>query len=94
LESSTCTLRVELRDRVAPLVRVEVADEMVGLRAHRLHDHAGASGGAELRQACHEPAVATAAQLDAGEPGTAGEVELGLQAGARQELFLAGELHG
>jgi hypothetical protein len=86
-------LRAELRDRVAPLVGVEVADEVVGLRAHRLHHHASARGGAELRQARGELAVATGAQLDTGEPGTAGEIELGLQAGAWQQLFLAGELH-
>jgi hypothetical protein len=66
---------------------------VVGVRADRGHHHPGPGGGPQLGQAGGELAVAAGAQLDAGEPGPPGEVELGLQAVARQELLLARQLH-
>jgi hypothetical protein len=42
-------LGADLGDRVAALVGVEVADEVVRLRADGLHHHARADGGAAAR---------------------------------------------
>ena len=65
-------LRAQLRDRVPPPVGVEVADEVVGLRADGPHHHPGPGGGAQLRQPGGEMPVAAGAQLDAVEAGARG----------------------
>jgi hypothetical protein len=86
-------LRSELLDRVRPLGRVEIADEVRHVHAHGRHDDAVGQRPLELGQAAREVEVALSAQLDGVEPGLDRERELLLQGPAGQELLLGGELH-